>query len=209
VLGVGASDRDLSGVVLEGPELLRRFDAVSDGRLEQGRDQPVSVVLTLCAAAVLAGMRSFTAIAGWVADVPTELLVRLYTRPAVPPSKTTLWRVLTGADPAAVDAAVGAWLGWGYRWGVASGGAVRALPGLGSPDADAAGAFGRCRRVLGPALAFHITIGNLAQAEDGKWMTIAAGGRELMRDVQAIDKVTRTRFARNCTAISASPSTLG
>jgi hypothetical protein len=26
------------------------------------------------------------------------------------PSKTTLWRVLTGADPAAVDAAVGAWL---------------------------------------------------------------------------------------------------
>jgi hypothetical protein len=53
------------------------------------------VVLTLCAAAVLAGMRSFTAIAGWVADVPTELLARLYTPPCGPPSKTTLWRVLT------------------------------------------------------------------------------------------------------------------
>lgn len=109
-LGAGACDHDLSGVAVEGSELLRRFGAVSDGRSEQGRDHPVAVVLTLCAAAVLAGMRSFTAIAGWVADVPTELLARLYTRPAGPPSKTTLWRVLTGADPAAVDAAVGAWL---------------------------------------------------------------------------------------------------
>jgi predicted transposase YbfD/YdcC len=69
------------------------------------------VVLTLCAAAVLAGMRSFTAIAGWVADVPIELLVRLYgaSDPGFP-SKTTLWRVLTGVDTAALDAVVGAWL---------------------------------------------------------------------------------------------------
>jgi predicted transposase YbfD/YdcC len=109
-LGATASDPDLSGVAVEGPELLRRFGAVSDGRSEQGRDHPVAVVLTLCAAAVLAGMRSFTAIAGWVADVPAELLAGLYPRPVGPPSKTTLWRVLTGADPAAVDAAVGAWL---------------------------------------------------------------------------------------------------
>lgn len=74
------------------------------------------MVLTLCAAAVLAGMRSFTAIAGWVADVPAELLVQLHGRPAergsrsLFPSKSTLWRVLTGADAAAVDAAVGAGL---------------------------------------------------------------------------------------------------
>ena len=110
VLGAGACDHDLSGVAVEGSDLLRRFGVVSDGRSEQGRDHPAAVVLTLCAAAVPPGMRSFTAIAGWVADVPTELLARLYTRPAGPPSKTTLWRVLTGADPAAVDAAVGAWL---------------------------------------------------------------------------------------------------
>ncbi|MDQ3053990.1 MAG: transposase family protein, partial [Actinomycetota bacterium] len=83
---------------------------VSDGRSEQGRDHPVAVVLTLCAAAVLGGMGSFTAIAGWVADVPAEVLTRLYARPARSPSKTTLWRVLTGADAAAVDAVVGAWL---------------------------------------------------------------------------------------------------
>jgi predicted transposase YbfD/YdcC len=109
-------DVDLPAAALGGVDLLRRFAGVSDGRSAQGRDHPVAVVLTLCAAAVLAGMRSFTAIAGWVADVPAELLTPLYGRvPGCPlitkfPSKTTLWRVLTRADAAAVDAAVGAWL---------------------------------------------------------------------------------------------------
>lgn len=43
--------------------------------------------------------------------MPGEVLARPYGAPGVIfPSKTTLWRVLTGADPAAVDAAVGAWL---------------------------------------------------------------------------------------------------
>jgi hypothetical protein len=59
------------------PELLVRFGEVSDGRSDQGRVHPVAVVLTLCAA-VVAGMGSFTAIAGWAADVPAELLVGLY-----------------------------------------------------------------------------------------------------------------------------------
>jgi predicted transposase YbfD/YdcC len=109
-------DPDLPSAALESADLLQRFAVVSDGRSDQGRDHPVAVVLTLCAAAVLAGMRSFTAIAGWVADVPTELLAQLHNRtPGCPsrttfPSKTTLWRVLTGADATAVDAAVGAWL---------------------------------------------------------------------------------------------------
>lgn len=104
-------DADLAAAAIQSPDLLQRFAAVSDGRRDQGRDHPVAGVLTLCAAAVLAGMSSFTAIAGWVADVPTDLLTRLYAREkAVSPSKTTLWRVLTGADPGAVDAAVGAWL---------------------------------------------------------------------------------------------------
>ena len=79
----------LSSAAVEGPELLRRFAAVSDGRGEQGRDHLVAVVLTLCAAAVLGGMRSFTAIAGWVADVPAEVLARLYAQGR---SKTILER---------------------------------------------------------------------------------------------------------------------
>lgn len=103
-------DADLPSAALYDPELLRRFSAVSDGRGAQGRDHPVAVVVTLCEAAVLAGMRSFTAIAGWVAEVPTELLVALCGRPAkrdsrsLFPSKSTLWRVLTGADAAAIGA---------------------------------------------------------------------------------------------------------
>jgi predicted transposase YbfD/YdcC len=106
----------LAGAAVGSPDLLRRFAGISDGRSDQGRDHPVAVVLTLCAAGVLAGMRSFTAIAGWVADVPAELLARLYAAsvPGSPlnttPSKTTLWRVLTGVDAAAVDAAIGSWL---------------------------------------------------------------------------------------------------
>ena len=80
------------------------------GRRDQGRVHPVAVVLALCAAAVVAGMASFTAIAGWATDVPAEVLVKLYGRRSDPPSKATIWRVVTGADAAAVDAVIGAWL---------------------------------------------------------------------------------------------------
>jgi len=91
-------------------DLLQRFGRVSDGRRDQGRVHPVAVVLALCAAAVVAGMASFTAIAGWATDVPAEVLVKLYGRRCDPPSKATIWRVVTGADAAAVDAVIGAWL---------------------------------------------------------------------------------------------------
>jgi len=54
------------------------------------------------------------AITGWVADVPAAILADLYLRsgaaPAPPPSKTTIWRVLTDADAEVFDAAVGTWL---------------------------------------------------------------------------------------------------
>jgi len=94
-------------------DLLERLRLVGDGRSDTGRAHPVAAVLTLAAAAVVAGMRSFTAIAGWVADTPATLLEQLYARcgqvPEVP-SKCTIWRVVTGADAAALDAVVGAWL---------------------------------------------------------------------------------------------------
>jgi DDE_Tnp_1-associated len=91
-------------------DVLQRFAVVSDGRRDQGRVHPVAVVLALCAAAVVAGMASFTAIAGWAGDVPAEFLVQLYGRRSAPPSKATIWRVVTGADAAAVDAVIGAGL---------------------------------------------------------------------------------------------------
>jgi len=95
-------------------DLLELFAGVSDGRVGPGRDHPVAAVLALAAAAVVAGMKGYTAITGWVADVPPAILADLYLRsgaaPAPPPSKTTIWRVLTDADTEALDVAVGTWL---------------------------------------------------------------------------------------------------
>jgi len=53
--------------------------------------------------------RSYQAIAEWAADAPS----RLRARPGLPgpvPDLATIWRVLTAVGPAALDAAVGAWV---------------------------------------------------------------------------------------------------
>ncbi len=95
-------------------DLLVLLAGVPDGRTGQGRDHPVAAVLALAAAAVVAGMKGYTAISGWVADVPPPVLAGLYLRcgaaPAPPPSKTTIWRVLTDAGTGELDAAAGTWL---------------------------------------------------------------------------------------------------
>jgi DDE family transposase len=97
-----------------GGDLLELFGLVTDGRSGPGRDHPVAVVLALAAAAVVAGMKGYTAIAGWVRDVPPPVLADLYLRagagPARPPSKATIWRVVTDADADASDATAGSWL---------------------------------------------------------------------------------------------------
>jgi predicted transposase YbfD/YdcC len=95
-------------------DLLKLFGSVSDGRSGQGRVHPVAAVLALAAAAVVAGMKGYTAIAGWVRDVPVPVLADLYLRagagPAPPPSRATIWRVVTDADAEVFDAMVGSWL---------------------------------------------------------------------------------------------------
>ncbi|MFC0861423.1 transposase family protein, partial [Sphaerimonospora cavernae] len=95
-------------------DLLELFKKVTDGRSDQGRDHPVTAVLTLAAAATVAGMTGYRAITGWIADVPVEVLADLYMRagaaPAPAPGKTTIWRVLTDTDADTLDAAIGTWL---------------------------------------------------------------------------------------------------
>lgn len=94
--------------------LLELLGGVSDGRSSRGRDHPAAVVLALAGAATVAGMKGYTAIAGWVADVPVEIVRDLYQRvdaaPVGPPSKSTIWRVCTDTDAGALDEAVGTWL---------------------------------------------------------------------------------------------------
>jgi predicted transposase YbfD/YdcC len=94
-------------------DLVDYFMVIEDPRCPAWVEHPLPAVLTLCAAAVVAGMRGYTAIAGWVADTPPDLLRQVYARcgkPALAPSKGTIWQVSTGADATAVDAAVGLWL---------------------------------------------------------------------------------------------------
>jgi DDE_Tnp_1-associated len=66
-------------------DLLELFAGVADGRVGQGRDHPVAAVLALAAAAVVAGMKGYTAITGWVADVPPAILADLYLRSGAAP----------------------------------------------------------------------------------------------------------------------------
>ena len=68
-------------------DLLELFAGVSDGRAGQGRDHPVAAVLALAAAAVVAGMKGYTAITGWVADVPPAILADLYLRSGTAPPR--------------------------------------------------------------------------------------------------------------------------
>jgi predicted transposase YbfD/YdcC len=95
-------------------DLLACFLDVPDCRAPRWVEHPLAAVLALCAGAVVAGMRSFTAVAGWIADVPADRLAQLYAGcgagPTGPPSKATVWRVVTGVDAGPVDAAIGAWL---------------------------------------------------------------------------------------------------
>ncbi len=52
-------------------DLLELLARVTNGRPGQGRDHPVAAVLALATAAVVPGSQSFTAIAGWTADMPS------------------------------------------------------------------------------------------------------------------------------------------
>jgi hypothetical protein len=96
-------------------DLLDHLILIPDWRVRKWVEHPLAAVLALCARAVVAGMRSFTAIAGWVRDVPVGVLSSAYARCGHPgakngPSKGTLWRVLTGTPGDALDAAIGTWL---------------------------------------------------------------------------------------------------
>jgi predicted transposase YbfD/YdcC len=89
--------------------LLEALARVPDPRDPRGRRYPLVAVLAVSVCAVLAGGRSYVAIAEWAADAPPRLRARLGLTGPVP-DPVTIWRVLTTVDPAALDAAVGVWV---------------------------------------------------------------------------------------------------
>jgi hypothetical protein len=61
---------------VETPQLLAYLATITDPRARAGRRHPLVAILVLAAAAVLAGARSFTAIAEWAADAPNRSVPR-------------------------------------------------------------------------------------------------------------------------------------
>jgi predicted transposase YbfD/YdcC len=113
--GLPAGDR----VLLAGqcPGLLEYLARVPDPRDPRGVRHTLPSLLLAAVAAVLAGARSFAAVGEWVADAPPQVLAALGVRhdPLArrfdPPDEATIRRVLEAVDAAALDAAVGSWLG--------------------------------------------------------------------------------------------------
>jgi hypothetical protein len=102
----------------ETPQLLAYLATITDPRDRAGRRHPLVAILVLAAAAVLAGARSFTAIAEWAADAPQPVRAALGARRDprtgrwiwTVPTETTIRRTLARLDAEALAAAVGAWL---------------------------------------------------------------------------------------------------
>jgi uncharacterized protein YoaH (UPF0181 family) len=118
---------------LAGPgSLYEALRALVDPRKARGcRYRQIAGLLTLAAAAVLAGRRSYAAIAQWVEDVPQELLkalgcIRGRDGRHVVPSEPTIRRAISNVDGEEVDRIVGSWL---IAQGVSTGGNAIALDG--------------------------------------------------------------------------------
>ena len=86
-----------------------------DPRRRRGVRHPFTPLLAASVCAMLAGSRSFAAIAEWIADLPAAARADLGLSGPVP-AGTTLWRLLTALDPTALQDALGAWLRARLTW---------------------------------------------------------------------------------------------
>ena len=89
--------------------LVEAFAAVPDPRQARGIRHGVPAILLLGACAVLTGARSFAAIAEYAHDTGRTILDLLGVGVVVP-HESTIRRVLSDLSPAAVEAAMRAWV---------------------------------------------------------------------------------------------------
>lgn len=92
----------------DAPGLLALLARVTDPRHRRGIRHRLVVILALAVCAVLAGARSFTAIAEWAADADEETLARLGVSGPVP-SESTFRRTLQHLDADTFDDLAGQW----------------------------------------------------------------------------------------------------
>src|SRR3954471_11024238 len=81
-----------------------------DPRARRGVRHRLPVVVTAAVCVVVAGYRSYTAIAEWVADAPDTTVLALGIAPDRRPSEAMIRRLLQALDPQPLTAAIGAWL---------------------------------------------------------------------------------------------------
>ena len=96
--------------------LLGALAGLTDPRKKRGIRHQVAPILTMAAAATLAGNRSFRSVADWVVDLPQDALARLgarrdpLTSRYIPPSEATIRRTVKDVDADQADALIGGWL---------------------------------------------------------------------------------------------------
>ncbi len=92
-----------------GPSLLAAFARVPDVRSRYGRHYPLSALLALATAAMLAGARSLYAISQWGRLQPPEVQRALGFLKGDMPAATTLHYVFKRLDVASFEAALQEW----------------------------------------------------------------------------------------------------
>jgi predicted transposase YbfD/YdcC len=102
--GAGAAAADPAA-----EDVLIALGTVPDPRKSRGVRHRLVTVLAAGVCAVLAGARSYVAIAEWAHDLPVSVRLRLGMGRAMP-SESTLRRVLQGVDADELDTAVSGWL---------------------------------------------------------------------------------------------------
>lgn len=90
-------------------DLLLALRAVTDPRARRGRRHDVVSVLAVAVCAVLAGARSYLAIAEWAQDLTPSVRTRLALGRR-PPCESTIRRVLQSVDAAELDQVISTWL---------------------------------------------------------------------------------------------------
>ncbi|MBQ1076852.1 ISAs1 family transposase [Micromonospora sp. C31] len=90
--------------------LLAALADVPDPRARRGVRHRLTVVVTAAVCAVVAGNRSCTAIAEWIADVPATTALALGMAPDRRPSEAMIRRLMQAMDPQVLTAAVSVWL---------------------------------------------------------------------------------------------------
>jgi predicted transposase YbfD/YdcC len=90
-------------------DLMVALRAVPDPRQRRGRRHRLITVLAVSVAVVLAGARSYVAIAEWAHDLPVSARVRLGIGRGAP-SESTIRRILQMVDLDAPDTVLSAWL---------------------------------------------------------------------------------------------------